>query len=125
MALTVRQQRFIDAYDGNATDAARKAGYSGSDAVLGVTAHDLLRNPKVAAAIRERLAPVTKAIIATREERQAFWTSVQQDPFASMSDRLRASELLGKSEADFTDKVKHEGNISIGVVSPYAAPGGE
>jgi hypothetical protein len=28
---------------------------------------------------------------------------------ASLQDRLRASELLGKSEADFTDKQEHTG----------------
>ncbi len=32
--LTVKQQWFVDLYDGNATDTAQKAGYQSNDATL-------------------------------------------------------------------------------------------
>lgn len=121
MALTPKQQAFVDAYDGNGTAAARAAGYKGTDNALGVQAHALLRNPKVLAAIQARtnLAPslradVTQAAhIATRAERQAFWTQVMFDQSKKMTDRLKAAELLGKSEADFVDRLQHEGKLTL------------
>lgn len=58
-ALTGKQQAFINAYLGearfNATEAARIAGYEGNDNVLGVTGHENLRNPKIAAEINRRM----------------------------------------------------------------------
>lgn len=50
--LTVKQQRFIDAYDGNATEAAIVAGYSKKTAA--VIALENLRKPNIAEAIRKR-----------------------------------------------------------------------
>jgi phage terminase small subunit len=102
--LTQRQKSFIELYDGNGTDAARRAGYSGSDNTLAQTARDLLRNPHVAEAIEKRNAKALKVDIANRQERQAFWSKSMRDEVLDMRDRLKASELLGKSEADFTEK---------------------
>lgn len=110
---TERQRRFIEAFEGNGTEAARLAGYTGSDNVLGKTAYDLLRNPKIAQAVKERQDKRVKSLIASREQRQGFWTKVMNDAGAEMRDRLRASELLGKSEADFTEKVEHSGSVTL------------
>lgn len=51
--LTNKQRVFVAAYLDclNATEAARRAGYQGDANVLGVTGHDNLRNPKIAAAV--------------------------------------------------------------------------
>ena len=46
-------------------------------------------------------------VIATRDERQKFWTDVMNSSSEEMRDRLKASELLGKSEADFTENRNH------------------
>lgn len=113
VALTPKQQRFVDAYDGNGTDAARKAGYKGNDVTLAAVASENLRKPQVAAAIRARESKRTAPHIATRTERQVFWTKVANDPTQKTVDRLRASELLGRSEADFTEKVEHRGGITL------------
>lgn len=119
MALTPKQAAFVEAYDGNGTAAARKAGYSGSDAVLGKTAFDLLRNPKIAQLIAERSKRATFGHIASREERQAFWTKVMQDEDGSMFDRLKASELLGKSDGDFLTRISDPNGdpITVNVVT--------
>jgi len=56
--LSLRQRLFVEVYlsnCGNATDAARRAGYKGSANALGVQGHQNLRNPKIRAAIDERL----------------------------------------------------------------------
>lgn len=111
---TPKQQKFIELFNGNATEAARLAGYTGSDSVLGKTGFDLLRNPKIHEAIEKRSIRSMKHHIATREERQAFWTQVMLDAAEEMPMRLKASELLGKSFADFTEKIEHSGAISLG-----------
>ena len=105
---TQKQQRFIDAYmgeaAGNATEACRLAGYEGNDNVLGVQGYDNLRNPKIAKEI-ERLVQESP-LIASRTDRQRFWTEVMSSSECEMKDRLRASEILGKSQGDFIDRVE-------------------
>lgn len=128
MALSHRQQAFVDAYTGNGTAAARAAGYGGDDATLAVQASRLLKLPKIQQALAARNAKVEAQVldnirvglIAGRHQRQAFWTQVMNDVSAEMADRLRASELLGKSEADFTAKVQHDGAVPVKVIDPYA-----
>lgn len=117
--LTVKQQLFVDAYNGNATDAARKAGYKGSNATLGAVGAENLRKPQIAEAIANRQAKRSQPLIASREQRQAFWTRVMLgkekehvlvegadvELAPKLSDRLRAAELLGKSEGDFLHRM--------------------
>ena len=101
--LTARQRRFVEAYDGNASEAARQAGYSPKWAdkfgpnLIG-------KNREIAAAIREREEKRVNSLILSREERQIFWSNVVRDPDEDMKNRLKASELLGRSEADFLEK---------------------
>jgi phage terminase small subunit len=111
--LTAKMEAFVAVYDGNGTEAARKAGYKGSDNTLAQNARDLLSNPQIAEAIRARQDKRISRLILTREQRQEFWSTVTMDPEAHLSDRLRASELLGKSEADFTAKVEVSGKLTL------------
>lgn len=85
---------------GNATLAAKEAGYKHP----GVISVKLSRHPIVVAALRAQQEIALDHAIATRLQRQEFWTKVMLDITADMNDRLKASELLGKSEADFTEK---------------------
>src|SRR5699024_2347603 len=103
-------RRFVQAYDGNGTKAACEAGYSGSDSVLRVTASRLLTNDNVVAAIQTRQTVEEQPLIADRQRRQQFWSKVMQDNDEDMRTRLRASELLGRSEGDFIDRHEHSGN---------------
>jgi phage terminase small subunit len=109
--LTKKQKIFADIYDGNAKQAALLAGYSK------VSAHSigqrLLNNPRIKELIQNRNNKVTAPLIMNRQARQEFWSKVIQDPEQSMGDRLRASELLGRSEADFTENHKHSGDLII------------
>jgi len=74
--LTPKQQRFVDCYEGNATDAARQAGYNGNNNTLGQVGDENLKKPKIAAAIKAREGKRRSSLIATREERQQFWSRV-------------------------------------------------
>jgi len=111
--LTVKQRKFVNAYDGNASRAALAAGYSEK------TAHQMgyenLKKPEIIEAIKKRLLGDTEKLIMSREERQNFWTRVALglEPGTDMKDRLKATELLGKSQADFIDKVKMLGKPTV------------
>jgi phage terminase small subunit len=122
MKLTTKQQRFVDFYDGNGTKAAKLAGYKGSDKQLRVIAAENMAKPNIAEAIRKREEKRNNPVIMEREERQALWTRIARGEELQevvlgtgknkqiveippkMQDRLRASELLGKSECDFSEK---------------------
>ncbi len=99
--LTPKQQRFVDAYDGNATQAARIAGYKNArvSGSLNMTKVD------ITSAIAAREGKRRKKTIKTREQRQEFWSDTMDDTEQDIQARLRASELLGKSEADFTENI--------------------
>ena len=107
MKLTPKQKRFVEAYTGNATEAALKAGYSQKTAAF-IGAENLKKH-QIIQAIFHREKKAIRPLIATREERQKFWTSAMQDTKQDMRDRLRASELLGKSEGDFLERVEMGG----------------
>ena len=109
--LTAKQKRFIEVFDGNATKAARIAGYANPNEC----GRRCINHPEIAAAIRAREDANLAPDIATREERQAFWSATMRDAEQEMKDRLRASELLGKSNADFIDRLQQDGQIEINV----------
>lgn len=92
---------------GNGTEAARLAGYKGSYATLATVANENLNKPEVIAAMEARIAD--DPAVADREERQQFWTAAMREKQVEMKDRLKASELLGKSQADFVDRHEHSG----------------
>ena len=116
MALNEMRQAFVEAFCGNATEAALKAGYSPKTAYS--QGQRMLKNVEVKAAIAARQAPNSAARIADRQERQSFWTQVMRDPDEDMRNRLKAAELLGKSECDFVEKVELNGTLeaTLGVV---------
>jgi phage terminase small subunit len=117
--LTEKQRRFVEAYmgqaAGNATEAARLAGYKGNDITLGAVGAENLKKPQIIEALKERVDDCP--LIMSRKELQEFWTRVAKGEeldgkdLPVMRDRLKASEMLGKSQAVFVDKVEHSGTV--------------
>lgn len=105
--LTAKQQRFVDAYDGNATKAAIAAGYSEKTAYA--IGQSNLKKVEIIAAIKARETARTTPLIMTRQQRQELWTKIALDANEQTRDRLKASELLGKSEADFIERQEISG----------------
>lgn len=106
MALTPKQMAFADYYIecGNATEAAKRAGYKAKNA--GTNAGKLLKNANVSAYIRERTAAAARKRVADATEVIEFYTAVMRgevkDQFgldASLTDRLRAGNSLMKRYA--------------------------
>jgi len=116
---TAKQQRLIDCYVGDIKEAAEKANISYGYARNLMTKSDTLE------AIRNRENAETRRRIATRQQRQQFWTRTMTDESVSMGDRLRASELLGKSEADFIDVVKGESTMRLQLGAPRTLVAGQ
>ena len=114
MGLTTKQRRFVEAYDGNATRAAIAAGYSERWAASNID--KILKNTEIRAAINDREQTRIDGFIATREERQRFWTRIMRDENADMKDRLRAAEVLGRSEGDFIERVEVKGELDFGIL---------
>lgn len=108
--LTAKQQAFVEAYAGNATAAALAAGYSPKTAYS--QGQRLLKIVEVQDAIKAREAKRLAPTIATRQERQEFWTSVLRSEDEAMKNRLKAAELLGKSEGDFLERVEMDMTLS-------------
>ena len=101
--LTEKQRIFVEARfanGGNGTAAAKEAKYKQPEQ----QAKENIRKPTIIAAMEKLRKTMTNSAIANREERQTFWAETLRDPNVSMKDRLRASELLGKSQADFVDR---------------------
>lgn len=109
--LTAKQLAFIDAYmgeaNGNATEAARLAGYAGDDNALGVRGHLLLRNDKVfeEITIRQREDP----LVISRIERQRLLTEIATNGHEQTKDRLKAIDQLSKTGGDYVHRVEHSG----------------
>jgi len=123
--LTDRQAVFASEYiiDNNATQAAIRAGYSPKGAT--VRGSELLANSKVRAAI-ERLRAAERARGRHKaEDILQGLADIAFDPAKKDADRIRALELLGKSQALFTDRLEQSGDgLSINIKSkgPLEAP---
>jgi phage terminase small subunit len=114
-ALTAKQTRFVAAFSGNGTRAAREAGYIGDNDQLASTASTLLKIPKVRAAISTRNGSKLGAAIMTRQQRQEWWSRVMRDESADMTDRLAAARDLGRSEGDFVERDVDDGTATLAV----------
>ena len=110
--MTPKQKRFIEHYTGNATKAAIAAGYSAKTACS--IGERLLRNVDIREAIQLREKERLSEAIASREERQEFWSSIMRDAEERTADRLKASELLAKSNGDFLERVQ----AMVGTMEP-------
>lgn len=113
MNLTLKQKAFADYYIelGNITEAAIKAGYSKKYA--NAQGYKLLENVGISSYIEERLKQIEDDRIAKGDEVLKYLSGVMRgeikDQFgleASLQDRTKAAELLGKRYGLFKDKVE-------------------
>lgn len=107
--LTPQQYKFVLAFakGATATQAAKDAGYS--EAYADREACRLVEKPQIVAALADLTKQIARPTIATIKDRQEWWTKVIHDGEAKLADRLRASELLGKSQGDFIENHRHGG----------------
>lgn len=79
--LTNKQRAFIEEYIGggfNATEAARRAGYKGSDETLAVMGCENIRKPKIAVKVEERINELAmtagEVLLRLKEHARGDWS---------------------------------------------------
>lgn len=104
--LSSKQKRFIELFDGsNARAAALAAGYG--EKHLAQAVRRLLTNDRVLAEIENREFKKPDVLINSKYARQRWFAELMENEALNTSDRLRAAELLGRSEGDFVDRIEH------------------
>ena len=120
MKLTPKQKAFCDYYieTGNASEAARKAGYSQKTAPF--IGAENLKKPQIKEYISERMNNQDRERVASADEVIAFYTAVMRgevkDQFgieASLSDRLKAGENLMRRYDKIAPVEKTEENSGV------------
>jgi phage terminase small subunit len=99
--LTERQQRFVKHYTGNATEAAKLAGYSEKSAHY--QGCILLKNPKILKALENKKDRASIVQATLHQELYDFWKMMMKDAEGD-NNRLKASEMLAKAEAMFVQR---------------------
>ena len=116
--LTEKQKRFIDYYiqTGNASKSSEMAGYKGKN-LNTIGAQNLAKLSKF---INIKLQEKDKERIASQDEVLEYLTKVmrgqEKDQFgldASLQDRTKCAELLGKRYGTFKEKVDVTGSIPV------------
>lgn len=115
--LTQQHRNFVLAYvenGGEAGAAAIHAGYPEQRASQ--VGYKLLKKPEIIRAIQQLFSRDWDIRVAKVMEAQAFLTAVMRDDQQSMRHRLKAAEMLIKSQGGFIDKVQHVGAQVIRIV---------
>ena len=143
LPLTTKQKRFCQEYliDLNATQAAIRAGYSEKSAYS--VGQRMLKNVEVKKYIVEQVERLKNEKISSAQEVLEYLTSVMrgeqkeqvplmyydkqilEEKSASIKDRLKAAELLGKRYALFTEKLEVEGATAVQIVDNIPSQEGE
>ena len=106
-----RKRAFCEAYliSGNATDAAREAGYSPRSARS--IGQRLLTFDDVREYLERRNQEISAANTAQMEEVRQFWTATMRDENMKPADRLKASELLAKTYGAFLERLEVDADV--------------
>lgn len=141
--MTTKQKRFCQEYliDLNATQAAIRAGYSEKTAYS--MGQQLLKKLETKKYIAEQMERLKNEKISSAQEVLEYLTSVMrgeqkeqvplmyydkqilEEKSASIKDRLKAAELLGKRYALFTEKLEVEGATAVQIVDNIPSQEGE
>ena len=109
--LTYQQSLYVLAYTGNNKAACKKIGVSPK---LGLRWQ---KSDKVRYALQQRLLhDIRPELVASADERKAWWTQIMREadnPMVPLANRLKASELLGRSEGDFGDDEGQGGPTTV------------
>ena len=107
--LTQKQKKFAQNYveTGNASQSYISAGYSAKTVeIAGSEGAKLLKNPLVVGEIDRLNSEIASKKIASATERQQYLTAVMRSSHEETKDRIRATEILGKMQGDFIERVE-------------------
>lgn len=103
--LNVRQKRFAEYYaqSGNASDSARKAGYSAK--YINSDVQKLLQNTAISDYIKELTEKAKDERIMTARDRQVLLSDIARSEVNEVADRIRAVDTLNKMTGEYTLKL--------------------
>lgn len=113
--LNAKQQAFAEEYlkDKNATQAAKRAGYSEKTAYsIGV---QLLKKSEIQEFLKEKQEEAAANTTITVTGIVEKLREIASNPLAKDSDRIRALELIGKYLGMFTERVEMKGQLDTTV----------
>lgn len=113
--LTVKQKAFCDYYlmSGNATQSAIKAGYSEASAYQ--IGHENLNKVEIKKYLQSKNKELDKELIADMNEVQAFWAETMRNEEYKIDERLRASDLIARSNGAYLERVEQSGQLNLKV----------
>lgn len=124
MALTAKQQRFVDEYmvDLNATQAAIRAGYSAKTAE--VIGYENLRKPQIAEEVAKRQSQIGYQNDITVEWLLGEMKSTYQEARTQgeLSAANKALEMMGRHKGMFSDKLVMSGGMNNTVTLTEMSP---
>lgn len=112
-----KREQFVKYYDGDVKATADRVGMSYAYARQLLTKTN---KSNVLAEIQARDDFAAKQGVKSRVERQRFWSRIMDDPNEATRDRLKASELLGRSFADFTENIQQDTKLVISIIERYS-----
>jgi len=115
--LTLKEQRFVDAYlgsaAGNGTKAALQAGYTSNRSSAKTLAARLLTKVHIRSAVNARTRRATEDSIASAEERDRLLSAIARDEHVEPGVRIRAIAELNRCSGRHTVKHFHEGELTL------------
>ena len=116
--LTFKQEQFIKHYlskevSGNATEAARRAGYKGNDNTVATVGDENLRKPAIAFKINEVRGKAAKNQEVTVENVLREIGELHEICLANgkVATAAKCLEMKGRYQKMFTDRIEHVQNI--------------
>ena len=120
--LTARQRKFAEYYaeSGNATEAAKRAGYS--EKAARVQGRRLITNDNVLRYIRQLQDELAEPRIAGVKETKAVLSDIMRDTTQKAGSRIKAAEALLKSAGAFInphEEIPGENDSSVMIYMPF------
>lgn len=111
--MNARQKTFAEyfAASGNATEAAKKAGYS--DKTARSQGQRLLTKADIKQYITSLQSEIRSSRIVTMEQVKEFWLDIMNNPDEDIKNRLKASELLAKAGGLFFASISKNQCLSL------------
>ena len=118
--MTEKQKLFCSYYIQtlNASESYRRAYPGASDRTCGENGFKLLKKTEIREFIDSHMQKKISDAIASEDEVLETITSILRDKKVKASDRLKASELLGKRYGSWVDRVevKDNSNVTINII---------
>lgn len=117
--LNINQQKFVEEYAklGNETEAYRLAYPSAKkEEVIRANASRLLTNANVREYLEELKQKTSSENIADMQEVKEFWTTIIRNPNERTDNRLKASDMIAKTNGAYLQKIDLKTTAPVQIV---------